>query len=658
MADSITLESPAIMLPGVSPKRAQLLLRLGLVSIADLLAHQPRRYEDRRELTKIHDISHDRPVTTSGTVTEISTKKYRGGARSVVVVVVEDCSSRLHCRWWNLPFMKNQFHVGQKLLIHGRPCAQKPLTMDHPEVETIEDGEENSIHQCRIVPVYPLTEGLSQRVLRGLIWNALEGVSEQIKPSYPNLPNLGLPLRHAAIRALHFPNTLEEAEAGRQRLAFDEIFELQITLQTRRRNLAQRAKSIPCLGDNHLVKPFLGGLPYNLTPAQSRVLRELRSDLRAHVPMRRLLQGDVGSGKTVVAAVAALMVLESNRSVLLMAPTEILAAQHHRTFQQWFSKLGISVHLHTRSHKTLDQLEALPTGACLVVGTHALVTDAFVLPDVGLVVIDEQHKFGVTQREQLVRKGIYPHLLIMTATPIPRTLGLTLYGDLDISILDEIPPGRKPIKTFLRTSEKLEKVWEFILGKLHEGRQVFVVCPRVDDSSDGTLKAVTKEWKNHQKRVKPFVVGLLHGRLKSEEKDLVMQGFHEGRIHLLLSTPLVEVGLDVPNATVMLIENAEQFGLAQLHQLRGRIGRGEHESYCILITETDQLESLERLRTLVNTTDGFKIAEADLMMRGPGQFLGQQQSGAPTFRFADLQRDYRLIQQARSLAITMLQGTP
>jgi ATP-dependent DNA helicase RecG len=380
--------------------------------------------------------------------------------------------------------------------------------------------------------------------------------------------------------------------------------------------------------------------------------------------MRRLLQGDVGSGKTAVAACAALMALECGFNVALMAPTEILAEQHYRNFTNWFGPLGAKVELQTGSRKTSniqhptsniqrvgDEAHAsrITHHATLTIGTHALLTSGFDLPKLGLVIIDEQHKFGVTQREQLLRKGVYPHLLVMTATPIPRTLGLTLYGDLDVSVIDELPPGRGTIKTFVRPADKLPKVWEFLREKLKSGRQAYVVYPRVEENADG-LKAVTKEFDNLKSKLAPFRVGLLHGRLKSAEKETTMADFRAKHVNVLLATSLIEVGVDVPNATVMLIENAESFGLAQLHQLRGRIGRGAHESFCILISDAKNPESRERLRVLEETNDGFKIAEADLKLRGPGELLGQQQSGLPRFRFGDLAADLALIRQARELA--------
>jgi ATP-dependent DNA helicase RecG len=365
-------------------------------------------------------------------------------------------------------------------------------------------------------------------------------------------------------------------------------------------------------------------------------------------PMRRLLQGDVGSGKTAVAACSALMAIESGFNVALMAPTEILAEQHFRNFQKWFEPLGIKVELQTGSRKIVQSPRSKVQS--LFIGTHALIESGFVIENLGLVIIDEQHKFGVAQREQLVRKGNYPHLLVMTATPIPRTLGLTLYGDLDVSVIDELPSGRGKIKTFVRETEKLPKVLEFIREKLSGGRQAYVVYPRVEDSGAKELKAVVTEFENLKKSLAPFRVGLLHGRLKSAEKENVMADFRANKIHVLLSTSLIEVGVDVPNATIMLVENAEMFGLAQLHQLRGRIGRGAHESFCILISNAKNVEARGRLKILEETNDGFKIAEADLKLRGPGELLGREQSGLPKFRFGNLAEDLELVRQSRELA--------
>jgi len=455
---------------------------------------------------------------------------------------------------------------------------------------------------------------------------------------------------------------MEDTVVARQRLALDEFVELQRSLQIRRKKLQTGARALPCRGDNRMIRPFLKRLGFTLTGSQTRVLRQIRLDLGGDQPMRRLLQGDVGSGKTVVAACAGLMAIESGFTVALMAPTEILAEQHFETFTRWFRPLGVRVELRTGSRRTgsvhprdvLPASRRLSDSGTLILGTHALIERSLELRKLGLVIIDEQHRFGVAQREKLVRKGQYPHLLVMTATPIPRTLGLTVYGDLDTSIIDQSPGGRGRIKTFLRPADKLPRVWDFVRQKLSEGRQGFVIYPRIEESDGVVVKAVVTEWEKLRRELAPFEVGLLHGRLGSREKQQVMEGFRSQRIHLLVATSVIEVGVDVPNATVMVIENAEQFGLAQLHQLRGRIGRGAHESYCILVAALKTEEAAQRLKVLEDTTDGFRIAEEDLKLRGAGELLGRQQSGMPSFRFGDLATDRDLIEYARQIAAIIL----
>jgi ATP-dependent DNA helicase RecG len=613
-------------------------------------------------------------------VVACGTKRFAKGRKSVFEIVIKDETAMLHCRWWNLPFMEKYFHTGDEVLVYGKPVLLKPRTVDHPETEVVEAGEENFIHLNRIVPIYPLTEGLPQRWLRSLVWRVLEESEEQIlepRPE-PNRPSArgpaaaggiselrALPSRARAVRLLHFPEQMSDVEIARQRLALDEFVELQQEIQRRRKTLRANARGLPCAGDNHLIKPFLNQLGFTLTDAQTKVLREIRRDLGGPQPMRRLLQGDVGAGKTVVAACTALMALESGFNAALMAPTEVLAGQHAETFRRWFGPLGIPVEIRTGGRKT-SKVERIglshssignpqpATGNTLFIGTHALIDGAFAPENLGLVIIDEQHKFGVTQREKLVRKGRYPHLLVMTATPIPRTLGLTLYGDLDISVMDQLPAGRGRVKTFVRAEDKLPKVFEFIRGKLKEGRQAYVVYPRVEESDAGEIKAVTRERATLEKEFAPFQVGLLHGRLGPEEKERVMAAFRENRLQVLVATSIIEVGVDLPNATVMLIENAERFGLAQLHQLRGRVGRGAHESYCVLVADIKTVEARQRLKVLEQTTDGFRIAEEDLKLRGPGELLGQQQSGLPPFRFGELSRDGALIERARQLAKQIL----
>ena len=651
---------------GVGPERALQLGRLGIRTIEELLLHRPRRYEDRRRLQKIAALQEGEPAIVHGKVVAQGTKWYRQHTKSIFEIILEDGTARLHCRWWNLPYMEKYFALGDEVLVFGKPIALKPRTMDHPETEVLEGGEEALIHLNRITPVYPLTDGLPQRWLRALIWRTLQAFGNKIPdPLAPDLARLASGpdsrgARHTslgrgeALRLLHFPEETEQAETARRRLALEEFFELQMQIQQRRRNFESRTQALACGGDNHLIRPFLAQLGFKLTEAQTRVLRELRQDMSGRHPMRRLLQGDVGSGKTVVAACCALMALEGGFNVVLMAPTEILAEQHFLNFSKWFEPLGVRVELQTGSRKTLDMGDGQPVSRnaaapLLVIGTHALIQSGFALEDLGLVIIDEQHKFGVAQREELVRKGNYPHLLVMTATPIPRTLGLTLYGELDVSTISELPPGRGRIKTFVRTADKLPKVWDFIRSQLRAGRQAYVVYSRVDEESLD-VKAVTKEFTIIQEALEPFRIGLVHGRLPAREKEMVMTAFRAGEVQVLVATSVIEVGVDVPNANIMLIENAEQFGLAQLHQLRGRIGRGAQDSFCILVAAAKSQEAQQRLRVLEMTADGFKIAEADLKLRGPGELLGQQQSGIPQFRFGDLATDLVLIQEARELA--------
>jgi ATP-dependent DNA helicase RecG len=658
------LARPVTTLWGVGPERASLLAKLDIRTVDDLLLHRPRRYEDRRRFFTIGELQLHEPSIARGTILALGVKWFKQRTKSIFEIILDDGTGRMHCRWWNLPFLEKHFNVGDELVVFGKLRSIKPRTMDHPETEVVDPGEERFIHLGRITPIYPLTEGLAQRWLRGLLWRTLEQCQPFITEPWTEesrpVVRSDLPSRAGALRSIHFPDQINEIEPARRRLALDEFVALQKQLQTRRKNLQTKAEPVRCSGDNHLIKPFLARLGFKLTEGQTSVLRELRKELLGAHPMRRLLQGDVGSGKTIVAACCALIVVESNHNVALMAPTEILAQQHYSNFSKWLSGLGVKVELRTSSHRnsysqnggegqTRENRSPLEHGS-LMIGTHALLGPGFTQENLGLVIIDEQHKFGVAQREQLVRKGRYPHLLVMTATPIPRTLGLTLYGDLDLSILDQLPPGRGRIETFMRTAASLDKVWNFVRSQLKEGRQAYVVYSRVEDSAEKELKAVTKEFESVKQALTPYRVGWIHGRMPGREKENIMAAFRMHQLDVLLATSLIEVGVDVPNATVMVVQNAEQFGLAQLHQLRGRVGRGSHTSYCILVAAAKTIQARERLRVLEETTDGFRIAEADLKIRGPGELLGQEQSGMPKFRFGDLTTDMELIEQARELA--------
>jgi ATP-dependent DNA helicase RecG len=682
------LQTPLRALRGVGPERAAQLERLELRCVGDLLLHRPRRYEDRRQFQPIAGLNLEQPALTCGKIIAAGLNRYRGGARSVYEFILEDESGRLHCRWWNLPFLEKYFNVGDAVVVFGKPNSLRPRTMDHPETEIVQgEGVENSIHLNRIAPIYPLTEGLPQRWLRSLLWRIVAEFAPAVPEPFPEIPLtrerielppaesanpqsairnpqsenspfsilhspfVPLPTRAHALALLHFPQEMSDVEIARQRLALDEYVELQRALRLRRRNLEARARPLPCAGDNNrLIKPFLARLGFELTASQTKVLREIRRDMGGPAPMRRLLQGDVASGKTVVAACAMLMALESGADAALMAPTEILAEQHGQLFRRWLEPLGVAVEVRTATSKTAAAGTGLFSQPTLYIGTHALLQESFAPARLGLVIIDEQHKFGVAQREQLVRKGHYPHLLVMTATPIPRTLGLTLYGDLDISVIEQGPPGRGRVKTFLRQAESLPKVWAFLREKLAQGRQAYVIYPRVEDADTSAgVKAATKEWHHLEKVFAPYKSALLHGRLKSWEQEKVMAAFRANETQVLLATSVVEVGVDVPNATLMVIESAEQFGLAQLHQLRGRIGRGAGESYCILIAAGKSAPARDRLKIMEETSDGFRIAEADLQFRGAGELLGRQQSGAPRLRFGDLAADAALLDRARAL---------
>jgi len=682
------LAQPVTSVWGVGSERAKLLAKLNIFTVEDLLLHKPRRYEDRRKFLSIRDLQVKETATVRGKIVAAGIKRWKKGTRAMFECVFDDGTALLHCRWWQAqPWMEDYFAVGREFVVFGKVESLRPRTIDHPETELVEPEDDEFVHVNRIAPIHPLTEGLTARVMRTLVWRALEKYEAEIADPWeagrvaPRALSVEsgsrragsdapgqLPSRANAVRMIQFPEAFSDVEIARRRLALDEFIVLQKQIRERRKKFEANSKALPAGGDNRLIKPFLGALGFKLTNAQTRVLREIRADMRGEFPMRRLLQGDVGSGKTAVAACAALMALESGFNVALMAPTEILAEQHFRNFEKWFGPLGVKVELQTANRKTANAERRTPNAeagaraenatrtrqsATLFIGTHALLTSGFEIPNLGLVIIDEQHKFGVTQREQLVRKGHYPHLLVMTATPIPRTLGLTLYGELDFSAIDELPPGRGKVKTLVRAAEKLPKVWEFLRGKLAAGRQAYVVYPRVEDTGETGIKAVTKEFANLTKLLAPYRVALLHGRLSGREKEQVMTEFRSGQAHVLLATSLIEVGVDVPNATLMLVENAEMFGLAQLHQLRGRIGRGAHESFCVLISDAGDSATRVRLKVLEQTTDGFKIAEEDLKLRGPGELLGREQSGMPNFRFGNLVEDLDLIRQARERVANM-----
>jgi ATP-dependent DNA helicase RecG len=653
-------------LPGVGPQRAKTLAKLGLGTIEDaLVQHLPLRHEDRSRIIPLGRVSVGEARTCAGTIAGISPPP-RGRPRMPLVVMIRDVSGFLNCAWFNQPYLARVFKRGQRLIVHGRvqPYGRGPLQMLVKDYEVAEDGPDEMLHTGRLVPVYPLTEGLTQRPLRRLMKRLVDGWADQLDDPLPERVRAGralLPLPQA-IRGAHFPETQEEQAASHRRLIFDDFFLLEVGLAIRRHREGRR-RGIAMNPPGALVRRLRASLPYTLTAAQERVWGEIRTDMAEPYPMSRLLQGDVGSGKTVVAALAILTAIEAGYQAALMAPTEILAEQHMITLSQLLGPLGVRVVLLTGAVKGKARQEAVGAveggQAACAIGTHALVQGSVGFKRLGLAVIDEQHRFGVAHRAALRGKGESPDVLVMTATPIPRTLALTLYGDLDVSVLDELPPGRRPVVTVARGESKRRGIYDFLRKQIGEGRQVYVVCPLVEESEASDLRAATEMAERLQREVFPDRrVGLIHGRLGIQDKERVMREFKDGAVHVLVSTTVIEVGIDVPNASVMLVEHAERFGLSQLHQLRGRVGRGSWKSYCILLAGSSSEDAQRRIAAVTGTNDGFRLAEVDLELRGPGDFFGTRQSGLPEFRVADLLRDGAMLEEARREAFALVHADP
>lgn len=650
--DSTIAELDWVPSPMVRP-----LNRLGITTWRDLLEHYPRRHEDRAEFSRFPTGSSEKPICVRGIVNKVTSRYFSG--RNIVEATLDEgqgvaLSGRLVCRWFNQHYVQKMLAAGQTLVVFGRPKESRGrIYFDHPEFEIVEEEDENLIHMNRITPVYPLTEGLRQRPLRTLVYLAIQQLSEL--EDRPVLPGYVASFQEA-VSQIHFPATWARLQRARKTLALAELVGIQIVVEHRRRSVSnQRGHAHSASGKR--VKGFLEQLPFEPTSAQKRTIEEIRIDLAAAHPMARLLHGDVGAGKTVVATAAMLDVAEAGFQSALMAPTQVLAEQHYQTLKTWLEPMGIRLALRTGPRKE-DAFLALQGDPEIVIGTHALLYESDPFPRLGLVVIDEQHKFGVLQRGRLLQREPVPDLLVMTATPIPRTLAMTLYGDLDVSTLDEKPVNRKPVITGVRSSRKLPEAANFLRERLQANRQAYIVYPVIEESDSLSVKAATTEFNRWSELLKPSACGLLHGRLAPEERESVMQSFRQGDIRVLIATTVIEVGVDVPNATVMLIENAERFGLAQLHQLRGRIGRGNHQSYCILMTDTKDPLALAKLAVLEKTNDGFEIAEADLRFRGPGDLLGTAQSGLPPLRVADLLQDADLLDEARGIARAILDHDP
>ena len=671
------LATPLTYVKGIGPARAGMLEAKGLLTVEDLLGYVPFRYEDRSNMKTVAQLA---PGEMATVIAEVRSKKLSGFRRrnlGLFEARFTDASRAILVgKWFHGGYLANVFADGMKVALFGKveyDSYSGELTMLHPEFEILsgddEDGEA-ALHVGRVVPIYEGTGKLTTRILRTFTHRILQEV-EPVQDALPQflLERLKLPDRWTAIRDIHFPppdSDLRLLNAFRSpaqfRLIFEEFFWLECGVALKR----GKARTLPGIAfalTDRVREQVKTMLPFKPTGAQKRVLAEIAKDMAEPHPMNRLLQGDVGSGKTIVAAEAAVIAIENGYQVAVLAPTEILAAQHAFYFKQILSKLNYVTALLTGSFSAREkaQLKKLAAEglAHVVVGTHALLEKDVEFRKLGLAIIDEQHRFGVLQRLSLVQKGVTPDVLVMTATPIPRTLAMTLYGDLDVSVIDELPPGRKPIVTKHATSDRVEQVYSFVKRQVEEGRQAYVVYPVIEESETQAMKAAQKEYEHLSREVFPdLAIGLMHGRLGAGEKESVMQRFKEGHINILVSTTVIEVGVDVPNASVMVIEQAERFGLSQLHQLRGRVGRGAAQSYCMLVTEKMNDAARERIRTLVESTDGFYIAEMDLKLRGPGEFFGTRQSGVPSLRVANILRDAEILEIARREAVDFVARPP
>jgi ATP-dependent DNA helicase RecG len=652
-------------LKGVGENRARLLNKLGINTIGDLMEHFPRDYIQRNSKTRVRDLHSNEVSSIVGEIVSIEKRNY-GRNKAQLNVVISDGEEYLFLTWFRFGnwFIK-QFEVGKKLWASGvvTEFAGSPQ-MIHPEIEILEEegAKDNFWHSRSVLPVYSLTEKVTMNLMRKLIYKAFELYHDSITETLPDsiLKKYNFPPRKITLQKIHFSSNISEIPQLRERFAFEELFYNQLMLARSKKNHEIKIKgNVFNLKKTYTTK-LKNSLPFDLTTAQKRVITEIVNDMRSPEQMNRLLQGDVGSGKTIITLFAMLLAVENGFQALLMAPTEILVEQHYRSFQSLLQnqpELKIAL-VKGGNYKGKKQTnEKIGSGEIqIVIGTHALIQKEMIYHKVGFVAIDEQHRFGVEQRAFLTRAGTYPDVMYLSATPIPRSLAMTVYGDLDVSILDELPPNRKPVKTFWRNQGKLDLIYEELRIQLRRGRQVYIVCPLIEESAKIDLIDAETLYEGIRLKIFPeFTSSLLHGKMKTAEKDEIMREFKAGKISLLVSTTVIEVGIDVPNATVMMIEQAERFGLSQLHQLRGRVGRGAENSFCYLIAHPPLSEDgRERLNTMISTNDGFKIAEKDLELRGPGDFFGTVQSGMPAFKHANLLRDQELLKQARVLAFGII----
>lgn len=664
-------EVDVMYIKGVGPKVAYKLNKLGIFTAQDLMMYFPKKHIDYSSRTLIKNLKEGQTTSVFGYIKSVSAFNTRNNL-SVIRVVIQDESGKFELSFFQakgnkylLERTKAQFPVNAGIMVSGTVkfnSYNNQLTMDKPTYsimsgEFMEDSDSQNLNVARIVPIYTVCEGLSIKTLRRAIFNAIELYKNDIVNIIPEQiqERLGILNKKDSVQQIHFPESINNLEHARFSLIFEELFLVQLKLIRLRENTAKNTSSYALkVHKDGLVQQFINNLPFELTSGQKQAVNEILNDMDSDTPMQRLLQGDVGSGKTVVATIMLLAAIENGYQGALMAPTEILAQQHYNNLVEWLTPMGLSVGLFLGSHgkRVRQKFETdLKNGQThIAVGTHALIQENVEFNNLGAIVVDEQHRFGVKQRNVLKKKSQNPQMLTMTATPIPRTLALTVHGDLDLTVINELPKGRKPIKTTLTGSHKA--VWDLIKQEVDSGRQAYIVYPLIDESETLSAKAATIEAEKLQNEVFPqYKIGLLHGKLKNDEKDEVMKEFKDGKFDILVSTTVVEVGVDVPNATVMVIENAERFGLSQLHQLRGRVGRNSLQSYCVLITSSRSQETRERLGIMTETNDGFVIAEKDLQLRGPGEFLGTRQSGLPDLIISDIVRDAKILEIARNEAI-------
>lgn len=662
MQEEFLLQKKTQYLKGVGPKRAMKLQRLQLHTVSDLLYYLPRRYEDRREICSIKDVKPEAIYTVKGKIKTHGVWKSKKGML-IYEMVVTDGTGNIHGVWYNQPYLKRYFRQGQEIIFYGKVEKFRYLQIANPDYEILNKEEDalETAHMGRIVPIYPLTQDVTQRYLRALIYSAIEGNINLVKEVLPT------PLRARnrltdikfAIRNIHFPNNFQNLKMAHRRLVFEEFFILETALALIKKQARKHSEGIRHKVEEGLFESFKSMLPFKLTKGQVEAMKRIELDMKSPRPMNRLLEGEVGSGKTIVSMYALLLTIKNDFQGAIMVPTETLAQQHYLTMSEFFMPMGINVRLLIggASNETKQEIrEELEEGrADIIIGTHSLIQEGISFDKIGLVIIDEQHKFGVSQRALFRKKGIKSDVLIMTATPIPRTLTLTVYGELDITTMKELPEGRPPVSTYWVEEERKDRVYKFIREELLKGRQAYIVCSRIDETAKSNLAAAKTIYEHLKANVfTDFKLALIHGRMKANEKNKIMRDFKNNKVNILVATVLIEVGIDVSNATLMVIENADRFGLAQLHQLRGRIGRGEHKSYCILLSDPKNENAKRRLEAFEQLLDGFELAEEDLSIRGPGEILGTKQHGLPEIKFGDIVQDKDIFELARREAFRLI----